>query len=249
MSLVALVFVLGLKHGLDPDHLVAIDGFTRTTRSRWCGLFFSLGHGLVVTLVGVAVAMAAARAQAPAWLEVSGAWISIGVLSVLGMANLLAVMRTPPGQPVALAGARSHWLPEHLARASHPAVIAAVGAAFAVSFDTVSHALVFSAGAGAAFAAVLGAVFTLGMASTDVLNGWWISRLVKAADQRAAIASRVISVAIAALCLTIAAYGAAKQAAPRLGASVDAWGPALGVATVAILLLAYFAARRLPRAA
>jgi hypothetical protein len=58
-----------------------------------------------------------------------------------------------------------------------------------------------------------------------------------------------MSIAIAALCLTIAAYGAAKQAAPRLGASVEAWGPALGVATVAILLLAYFAARRLPRAA
>jgi len=253
MSLVALVFVLGLKHGLDPDHLVAIDGFVRTTKRdemrRWCGLFFSLGHGLVVTLVGVAVAIAAAHAQAPAWLELSGAWISIGVLTVLGVANLVAVLRTPPGQPVALVGARSHWLPERVARASHPAVIAAVGAAFAVSFDTVSHALVFSAGAGAAFAGVLGAVFTLGMASTDALNGWWISRLVSAADQRAAIASRIMSVAIAALCLTIAAYGAAKQAAPRLGAPVEAWGPALGVATAAILLLAYFAARRLPRAA
>jgi high-affinity nickel-transport protein len=249
MSLVALVFVLGLKHGLDPDHLVAIDGFTRTTRSRWCGLFFSLGHGLVVTLVGVAVAIAAAHAQAPAWLELSGAWISIAVLTILGVANLGAVLRTPPGQPVALVGAKSHWLPERLARASHPAVIAAVGAAFAVSFDTVSHALVFSAGSGAAFAAVLGAVFTLGMASTDALNGWWISRLVRAADRRAAFASRCMSVAIAALCLAIAACGAAKQAAPEWSAPVDAWAPALGVATLAILLVVYFAARRLPRAA
>jgi high-affinity nickel-transport protein len=249
MSLVALVLVLGLKHGLDPDHLVAIDGFTRTTRSRWCGFFFSLGHGLVVTLVGVVVAVAAAHAQAPAWLELSGAWISIGVLTVLGVANVVAVVRTPRGQPVALAGARSHWLPERLARASHPAVIAAVGAAFAISFDTVSHALVFSAGAGAAFAALLGAVFTLGMVATDALNGWWISRLVSAADRRAAIASRVMSVAIATLCLTIAAYGAAKQALPQLGGPVDAWGPVLGVATVAILLLAYFAGRRLPRVA
>src|SRR2546421_7758746 len=138
VSLVALVFVLGLKHGLDPDHLVAIDGFTRTTKReemrRWCGLFFSLGHGLVVTLVGVAVALAAARWQAPGWLELSGAWISIAVLTTLGVANLLALVRTPAGQPVALVGARSHWLPARLAQASHPAVIAAVGAAFAVSF-------------------------------------------------------------------------------------------------------------------
>jgi high-affinity nickel-transport protein len=169
------------------------------------------------------------------------------VLTVLGVANLLALARTPTGQPVALVGARSHWLPAHLAQASHPAVIAAVGAAFAVSFDTVSHALVFSAGAGAAFAALLGAVFTLGMASTDALNGWWISRLVSAADRRAASASRVMSGAIAALCLTIAAYGATKQAVPHVGAPLEAW--VLGAATLAILLVVYLAARRLPRAA
>jgi nickel/cobalt transporter (NiCoT) family protein len=165
------------------------------------------------------------------------------------MANLLALLRTPPGQPVGLVGARSHWLPARLAQASHPAVIAAVGAAFAISFDTVSHALVFSAGAGAAFAALLGAVFTVGMASTDALNGWWISRLVSAADRRAAIASRIMSGAIATLCLTIAAYGAARQAAPQLGAPLDAWAPMLGVATCAFLLLVYFAARRAPKPA
>jgi hypothetical protein len=84
-GMVALVFVLGLKHGFDPDHLVAIDGMARSTRSRWCGLFFSLGHGVVVTLVGVAVALAATEWQAPAWLEHAGALISIGVLLTLGL--------------------------------------------------------------------------------------------------------------------------------------------------------------------
>src|SRR2546425_5891594 len=144
LGLAALVFVLGLKHGLDPDHLVAIDGFTRSSRSRWCGLFFSLGHGVVVTLVGVAVALVATEWQAPRWLEDTGAWISIGVLLALGIANLLAVLRAAPGVPVPLVGLRGHWLSERLAGASHPAVIAAVGAAFALSFDTISHALVFS---------------------------------------------------------------------------------------------------------
>ena len=83
LGLATLVFVLGLKHGLDPDHLVAIDGFTRSSRSRWCGLFFSLGHGVVVTLVGVGVALVAADWQPPQWLEYTGAWISIGVLLAL----------------------------------------------------------------------------------------------------------------------------------------------------------------------
>jgi len=90
LGLAALVFVLGLKHGLDPDHLVAIDGLTRSSRSRWCGLFFSLGHGLVVTLVGIAVAVVASDWQVPRWLEHTGAWVSIGVLLALGIANLLA---------------------------------------------------------------------------------------------------------------------------------------------------------------
>src|SRR5205823_3927661 len=92
------------------------------------------------TLVGVAVAALAAAWQPPDWLEHSGAWISIAVLALLGGANLLAVLRTPVGQPVALVGVRSRWLPARLAQTSHPAVIAAVGAAFAISFDTMSNA-------------------------------------------------------------------------------------------------------------
>jgi nickel/cobalt transporter (NiCoT) family protein len=239
ISVIALVFVLGLKHGLDPDHLAAIDGFTRTTRSRWCGLFFSLGHGLMVTLVGVAIALLAAAWQPPSWLESSGAWISIGVLAMLGCANLIAVLRTPAGQPVALAGLRAHWLPARLAQASHPAVIAGVGAAFAISFDSISTALVFSAVSGVLFAALLGAVFTLGMATTDQLNGWWIARLVRRADQRAALASRYMSVAIAGLCFVLALYGLLKYALPQLSAPADAWAPAFGAATCAFMLLVY----------
>lgn len=245
VSLVALVFVLGLKHGLDPDHLVTIDGFTRTTRSRWCGFFFSLGHGLVVTLVSVAVALVAAGAQAPGWLESSGVWISIGVLLLLGTANLVAAVRTPAGRAVALVGVRGHWLPARLAQASHPAVIAAVGAAFAISFDTISHALLFSASAGWAFAAVLGSIFTLGMMATDALNGWWIARLVRGADARAAAASRLMSVAIGALCLALAAYGLARYVIPEVIASADKWAPFVGLGTCAVVLAAYMAARRL----
>ena len=245
LGLAALVFVLGLKHGLDPDHLVAIDGFARSTRSRWCGLFFSLGHGVVVTLVGVGVALIAARSSAqwqpPQWLAYSGAWISIGVLVALGGANLMTALRTAPGQPVALAGARSHFLPERLARASHPAVIAAVGAAFALSFDTISHALVFSMTgaslAGWAFAAILGVVFTCGMALTDAASGFWVARLVRSADQRAAAASRIMSIAVAFLCLALAGLGVAKYPAN--------FAPVLSAASFAIVLAAYFVARHM----
>jgi nickel/cobalt transporter (NiCoT) family protein len=205
MGMVALVFMLGLRHGFDPDHLVAIDGMTRSTKSRWCGLFFSLGHGVVVTLIGVAVALAATEWQAPAWLEQTGTLISIGVLLVLGFANLAVLFRAPGDTPVRLIGLRGRWLTERLARASHPAVIASMGAAFAVSFDTVSHALAFSLTgatmAGVLFAGLLGVVFTLGMVLTDALNGLWAARMMSGS----AAASRWMSAAVAFLCLLMAA--------------------------------------------
>jgi high-affinity nickel-transport protein len=244
-GLIALVFALGLRHGFDPDHLVAIDGLTRSSKSRWCGLFFSLGHGVVVTLIGVAVAIAATEWQAPVWLEQTGASISIGVLLVLGVANLLAMLRTPKGNRVALVGLRGRWVTDRLARASHPAVIASIGAAFAVSFDTVSHALAFSLTgatmAGALFAALLGLIFTLGMAATDALNGLWVAKMMAGADRRAAAASRWMSAAVAFLCLSIAALALLKQAILSVDELLDGISPALSVATLVLIAAGFLA--------
>jgi high-affinity nickel-transport protein len=227
-GMVALVFVLGLKHGFDPDHLVAIDGMTRSTKSRWCGLFFSLGHGVVVTLVGVAVALAASEWQAPAWLEQTGAWISVGVLVFLGFVNLVAVLRTPVGHRVRLLGVRGRWLVDRLTGASHPAVIASVGAAFALSFDTISHAFLFAV-SGWWFAAALGFVFTLGMVLTDAVNGLWVARMTTAANRR------WMSLAIAFLCFAIAAASSVKHALPA---------PALSIAVLVLILAASVLASR-----
>ena len=143
LALMGVVFALGLKHGLDPDHLAAIDGLTRFNAarrpklSRWSGLLFSAGHGVVVTLVAVVVATVASEWKVPAWLEDLGTWISIAFLALLGAANLAAAWRTPPGVAVRVTGMRSRVL-ERLTRAEHPILIAAVGAAFAISFDTIA---------------------------------------------------------------------------------------------------------------
>jgi high-affinity nickel-transport protein len=253
-GLIALVFALGLRHGFDPDHLVAIDGLIRSGAglrpgmSRWSGLFFSLGHGAVVTLVGLGVAVAAADWQAPRWLEHLGAWISIGVLLMLGVGNLLMMVRTPAGAAVPLVGLRGRWLAGRLSRASHPMVIACIGAAFALSFDTISHALLFSltgaSMAGALFAAMLGVVFTLGMVVTDTLNGWWVASVVTGADRRAAVVSRWTSMAIAFLCLVLAAGGLAKYVLPAVEEQAASFAPAISVATLLVILAAYALASR-----
>jgi len=249
LGLTALVFALGVKHGFDPDHLVAIDGFARSSArsqprlARWVGLYFSLGHGAIVTLVGLAVALYAQQWQAPGWLEPLGATISIGVLGVLGVANLVMVWRAAPGAPLAPIALRGRWVSERLAGASHPAMIAAVGAAFALSFDTVSHAVVFSlSGATAAgwlFALVLGLVFTCGMVLTDALNGWWVARMVQRADRRAASASRWMSMVIGALCLAIAAGGLARIGFPALDRLFALAAPLISAMTFVAVLAAY----------
>jgi high-affinity nickel-transport protein len=263
LALAAVVFLLGLKHGFDPDHLAAIDGLTRYNAgprprlSRWSGLLFSAGHGLVVTLVAIAVATVALDWNAPAWLENAGALVSIGFLAVLGIANVMAVLRTPRGTVVQPAGLRHRFF-ARLTQASHPVLVAAVGAAFAISFDTISQAVLFSVAgsnveflsprgqppAGWLFATLLGLIFTLGMVATDALNGLWVSRLVRRADARAAAASRVMSLAIGVLSLAVAVAGAARYLVPAFDEGLRDWGMVVSVAVLAFVAVAYTAAMR-----
>lgn len=253
LSLVAVVFLLGLKHGLDPDHLAAIDGLTRYNAgsrprlARWSGTLFSAGHGAVVTAVAIAVATVASEWLAPRWLDNTGIWISIGFLALLGVANLAAVLRAPHGEVVRPVGMRSRLF-ARLTRAGHPVLVAGVGAAFALSFDTMSQAVLLSVTgshlAGWLFAGALGVVFTAGMMATDALNGLWVSRLVRSADRRAAAASRVMSLAIGGISLAMAGLALARQVLPAVDARVDEWGAALGAAVIALVLAAYLVATR-----
>ena len=46
-----LAVALGMRHGVDPDHLAAVDGLSRVRPSPLNGVLFALGHGGVVTLL------------------------------------------------------------------------------------------------------------------------------------------------------------------------------------------------------
>lgn len=258
LALASLVFLLGLKHGMDPDHLVTIDGMARFNAvrrprlSRLSGLLFSLGHGAVVTLVAVLVATFAAEWHAPAWLELTGAGVSILFLLLLAAANLVAVFRARPGEVVRTVGLKSRLL-RGLVETSHPAVIASVGAAFALSFDTISQVTLFSVTgshiAGWTFAAALGLVFTAGMVATDAVNGYAMSRLIYGADRRAAVASRIMSFAVVLLSLLIAGLGFARLRWPLVDEMIESLGLALGVAVVLAMIAAFALAMRAARAA
>lgn len=256
LTLALLVFVLGIKHGFDADHLATIDGLTRcnlVTRprmARFCGSLFSLGHGGVVVAVAVAVSILSDEWTVPEWLEVSGAWISIGFLALLGVLNLGAVFASDPHTVVHPVGLRGRWL-VRLLNVDHPAGVALVGALFALSFDTVSQAALFAmAGVQAGGwvpAASLGLAFMAGMLIADGANGFWIARLIARADEVARLASRIMTLAVGAMSLIVAAYGLLRMSWP----AAEAWGEGkelwLGAGLMAGILASFLAAVRVAR--
>jgi high-affinity nickel-transport protein len=219
IALTLLVFTLGMRHGLDADHLVAIDGLTRFNASgnprlaRRCGALFSIGHGLVVVLVALLVGVLTENFTPPHWLEELGAFISIGFLLALGVLNILAVLRAQPDEPVRLVGVKALFF-TRIQHSADPFLIALVGSVFALSFDTLSQAALFAVTAtqfgGIGHALALGASFTLGMLVVDGCNGLWIYHLINRSDKRALIASRVFAIVIASLSLAVAAFGIVK---------------------------------------
>ncbi len=249
VALIMVVLMLGLQHGMDPDHIATIDGLTRFNAqlrprvSRWSGVLFSIGHGFIVTAVAATVATFATEWTPPAWLEHLGAWISITFLLALGAVNLHAVVRSPKDQPVRIVGFKSRWL-TRLTCTSHPVLIATVGAAFALSFDTVSQAALFSLMAskmaGWVFAVALGLVFMAGMMVADGLNSLWIGRLIQRADAQAIAISRTMSLVIGTLSIAIAALGIVKYFSPVVAAFIDNISLLIGIG-LAVCIPVFFA--------
>jgi high-affinity nickel-transport protein len=256
LALMFLVFVLGMKHGLDADHLATIDGLTRFNArgnprlARCCGFLFSLGHGAVVIAIALLVGTLAQRWAVPEWMEDVGAWISIGFLALLGVLNLVAVFAARPDEVVQPVGLKGRFL-GRLQRAGHPLLIAGVGAVFAFSFDTLSQAALFAlTGAqfgGVAHSLTLGLLFMLGMMLMDGVNGLWIARLIRRADRVACIASRVMGLAVGGLSLLVAGFGLVKYASPEVSAWSDGKELAFGLGFVAVVALSFLLAIRLAR--
>ena len=250
-ALCAVVLLLGLRHGFDADHLAAIDGLTRLAArqrrgyTRYCGTLFALGHGAVVLGIVAVVGLLSARWTPPGWLNAFGAWISIAFLMLIGIVNLRAVLLTAPGSVVCLVGLKGPWI-ARLLPAGGPLGVAAVGALFALSFDTLSQAAPFAVAAtqygGVECAWLLGLLFVLGMFVADGLNGWWIANLIARADEVAALASRVMGVAVSAVSLLVAALGVAKLLSPAIEGWSDGKEVALGAVVVGVMTASYLVA-------
>ncbi len=252
LPMIALAFLLGMKHGMDADHLATIDGLTRFNAAagrknlaRWCGFLFSLGHGMVVCVVAVGAGLLL-KGGMPEWLDGVGLWVSVFFLVALGVLNLHAVFTTPPDEMVQMVGLKGRWL-VRLREAGHPALIALVGSLFALSFDTLSQAALFSAAslqAGGVWLALLLALgFMIGMMLTDALNGLWISHLLQRADAMARAMSRIMAITVAMLSFGVAGLGLSRHFFPEASAWQDGRELMIGCALILIVGASYFLAR------
>ncbi len=97
-----LAYTFGLRHGVDADHIAAIDNVTRKLmqegkRPVGVGFFFSLGHSTIVVLLSALVAVAASIVESSIpTLQGIGRVIGTGVsalfLYVIGIINLLVLI-------------------------------------------------------------------------------------------------------------------------------------------------------------
>ncbi|KAL8286453.1 hypothetical protein RQP46_004470 [Phenoliferia psychrophenolica] len=97
LALALVAWTLGLRHGLDVDHIVAIDNVTRNLVSMGqlpvtCGLFFSLGHSSIVIGVTIAIIISTSSIERiPSVASVGGL---IGVSVSASFLLLLAIINS-----------------------------------------------------------------------------------------------------------------------------------------------------------
>jgi nickel/cobalt transporter (NiCoT) family protein len=176
-AIILLGLALGMRHGADPDHLAAIDGLTRLRPRRANGIYFALGHALVVILLAVGIGHVLADRFA-----FVGPWSLI----LIGAINSWKLVRgsTQPSM---------NWRPV----IAQPFLL---GMLLAAGFETASQlsAMIL---AGQTNPWLLGAAFSLGMMLVDGLDGYLAAStqtLAASGQLRAKAASRALGALVVA---------------------------------------------------
>jgi high-affinity nickel-transport protein len=221
-----LMFVLGLRHGLDPDHIACIDGLTWRTLDRdkrlapWVGTLFALGHGLLVTAIAVGVAQLTHTLSIPLHVVDFFEWVPTALLIFVGTLNLRQLLRSNRTyQPI---GWKLQLIPARLRNHSSPLAIVLIGVLFATVFDTATQAsawgYVATNNGGTLAALAAGLVFTAGMVITDSVDGRLLCRIVKRADsaETSRRYRRTLGWLIVCLSYGVALYNIVKVLVPSL---------------------------------
>lgn len=211
------VFVLGLRHGADPDHLAAIDNVTRNAfpntpkASRWAGTLFALGHTVMVLAISALVGLLGARFVAHgALVETIGGWVSVVVLLTIAVVNIRGLL----ANATRIAGVKTRLLPRALRESGNVLLAIPIGLLFGFGFETSSqiatYAVAFGADAGLLGAVLVGAMFCVGMICTDTLDSVLVHRLVSFRSTVLPRVMRVWVLSVSLLAVAVATYECAQ---------------------------------------
>ncbi len=232
------VFVIGLRHGADPDHLAAIDNLTRNASvrmpraCRFVGGLFAVGHsGMVLASAAVAAMLGSALGPSSSVVAVAGRIASIAVLLFMVALNVAMLVR---GNTATI---RTRLLPRVLREATHPLVAIPIGALFGLGFETSSQLLAYGTAFSSAQVAegvAIGMGFCLGMICTDTVDSLLVARVVRTGGAQSQRVRRPWIVVVTLVALTVAV----QQIVEFSGGSFPVDELTLSAITVAALLLA-----------
>ena len=170
------MIVLGIRHGLDVDHITAIDNLVRLHRavkkSRWIGAGFSTGHMVSVLAEMIFIIYVIGSVTTAGSISFFGGVIGAAALGIIGVTNLYSIKKWGKSGSTILAS-------KILGKTGvlGPVVSALVtGLVFGLGFDTATQisaitlSAVASATAGVQTALVLAGFFALGMVPVDTFD-------------------------------------------------------------------------------
>lgn len=258
-ALFGLVLILGIRHGIDADHLAYIDGVTRynwqngKAMARWVGTFFSIGHGVVVTMVAVLLGTVSSHFTFPARFDAVATWVSVISLFLIGTLNAKNLLRTANRTAdFKISGIKGKWIPTRLLETQNPLMIVLVGAIFALAADTVSQTAIWAMAAknaGGLMPLLLGLTFTFGMVATDTFDSWISYKMFSRSDQMGQKVSRLMGWLIVLLAYGIATYEVVLYFRPKWQLDFQLLGAVLFTLFLTIFVFMYLRSKtKLPDA-
>ena len=170
------MIILGLRHGLDVDHISAIDSLVRlhnaAKHSRWVGTGFSAGHMLSVLAEMIFVIFAVGSFLKTDSFNLWTGILGASALAAIGFVNIYSMKRWGRTGSAILATKMS----SKTGRLGPYGSAVTTGIVFGLGFDTatqisvISISAVTSATEGIQIALTMVGFFGLGMITTDTLN-------------------------------------------------------------------------------
>jgi len=242
------MILLGLRHALDVDHIIAIDNLVRlhnaTRKSQWIGAGFSLGHMISVLAEMILIIYFIGSITRVDELSFWGGVIGVIALGVIGAINIYSMKKWGKTGSAILASKilAKIGVMKPFSSALITGIVFGLGFDTATQISAITLSAVASATLGVQVALVLAGFFALGMVPVDTLDSYILrSAFSRIFDTRG---FRYMAYSLSAAALSVAAL-ASYETITNSEILPDMTGPVLTVTIILVSLgYAYTASKR-----